>query len=116
MFLELIKGDRFIPAHRTTLPSVTAVWLLPAISTIVAAGTGALVADILTNPQYALWTLIASYILWGIGMPLSMMVLVVYFQRLVLHKWPPRTAIVSVCVPLGPMGQGSFGYLAVLHA
>ena len=97
-----------------TIPSATAVWLLPGISTLVAAGTGAIVADVLRNPQFTLWTLMVSYILWGIGMPLSMMVLVVYFYRLTLYKLPPKSVIVSVCLPLGPMGQGGFGYLTVL--
>lgn len=91
------------------LRSVTALMLLPVISTIVAAASGGIVAAALPNPQLALGTLIASYILWGIGMPLAFMILVVYFQRLALHKFPPKSVIVSVCLPLGPMGQGGFG-------
>lgn len=37
-----------------------------------------------------------------------MAVLVIYFQRLTLHKLPPREVIVSVFLPLGPLGQGGF--------
>lgn len=97
-----------IPSRQIELSSVTAVWLLPVISTIVSAATGSVVASALKNPQLALWTIIGSYISWGMGICLAMMILVIYFQRLALHKVPPRSVIVSVCLPLGPMGQGAF--------
>ncbi|RAH49434.1 TDT family transporter [Aspergillus brunneoviolaceus CBS 621.78] len=95
----------------TQLSSMTAVWLLPIVSCIVAASSGAIVADVLPNPQHALWTVIVSYILWGIGLPLALMVMVIYLQRLTLHKLPPKAVIVSVFLPLGPLGQGGFGIM-----
>ncbi|KAK0120415.1 hypothetical protein ONS96_010631 [Cadophora gregata f. sp. sojae] len=95
--------------HTAELKSMTATWLLPIVAPIVAAATGAIVADVLPNPQHALITVIVSYILWGTGVPLAMAVLVVYFQRLTIHKLPPREVIVSVFLPLGPLGQGGFG-------
>ncbi|OJJ08631.1 hypothetical protein ASPVEDRAFT_57662 [Aspergillus versicolor CBS 583.65] len=95
----------------TQLSSMTAVWLLPIVSCPVAASSGAIVADILPNPQHALWTVIASYVLWGIGLPLALMVMVIYLQRLTLHKIPPKAIIVSVFLPLGPFGSG--GYAAM---
>lgn len=91
------------------LSSMTAVWLLPIVSCIVAASSGAIVAEILPNSQYALWTIITSYVLWGIGLPLALMVMVIYLQRLTLHKLPPKAVIVSVFLPLGPLGQGGYG-------
>ncbi|GIZ48306.1 hypothetical protein CKM354_001137300 [Cercospora kikuchii] len=95
----------------TQLQTMTAAWLLPIVSTIVAAATGAIVAEVLPNPQYALWTMVASYILWGTGVPLAMSVLVIYFHRLAVHKIPPPEVIVSCCLPLGPLGQGAFGIM-----
>ncbi|OJJ35153.1 hypothetical protein ASPWEDRAFT_171980 [Aspergillus wentii DTO 134E9] len=95
----------------TQLSSMTAVWLMPIITCVVAAGTGAIVADNLAHDQYALWTIIASYILWGMGIPLSMMVFVIYFQRLTIHKLPPKEVIVSVFLPLGPLGSGAFSMM-----
>lgn len=91
------------------LSSMTAVWLLPIVSCVVAAASGAIVADVLADPQHALWTIIVSYVLWGIGIPMALMVMVIYFQRLTLHKLPPKAMIVSVFLPLGPLGQGGFG-------
>ena len=54
---------------------------------------------------------IVSYILWGTGVPLAMVVLVMYFQRLTVYKLPPREVIVSVFLPIGPLGQGGFGIM-----
>lgn len=90
---------------------MTAAWLLPIVATIVAAASGGVVADILPNPQHALWTVLVSYILWGTGVPLAMAVLVIYFQRLTICKLPPREVIVSVFLPLGPLGQGGFAIM-----
>jgi tellurite resistance protein TehA-like permease len=54
---------------------------------------------------------IISYILWGIGVPLSFSVLVIYFQRLTVYSLPPREAIVSVFLPLGPLGFGGYSVM-----
>lgn len=97
--------------HDTELKSMTAAWLLPVVATIVAAASGGIVAEVLPNPQHALWTLAASYILWGTGVPLAMAILVIYFQRLTVHKLPAREVIVSVFLPLGPLGQGGFAIM-----
>jgi tellurite resistance protein TehA-like permease len=94
--------------HKSNLATMTAAWLLPVVSTIVAAGTGSIIAEVLPDPQHALWTLITSYVLWGTGVPLAMSILVIYFQRLTVHHLPPREVIVSVFLPLGPLGQGGF--------
>ncbi|CAG8893377.1 unnamed protein product [Penicillium egyptiacum] len=91
------------------LSSMTAAWLLPIVSCVVAAASGSIVADVLTDAQLALATILASYILWGIGVPLAMMVICIYLQRLMFYKLPPEAMLVSVFLPLGPLGQGSFG-------
>jgi tellurite resistance protein TehA-like permease len=94
--------------YQTSLDRITAAQLLPIAATIVAAGTGAEVAEVLPNPQHALGTLITSYVMWGMGVPLAMTVLVMYYQRLALHKLPPREVIVSCFLPLGPLGMGGY--------
>ncbi|KAL3479049.1 sulfite efflux pump SSU1 [Aspergillus californicus] len=104
----LMSGD-----DEMQLSSMTAVWLLPIVGTVVAASTGAIVADLLPNPQHALWNIIVSYVLWGVGLPLAMMVMVIYLQRLTLHKIPPKAMIVSVFLPLGPLGQGGSVFRAM---
>lgn len=87
---------------------MTATWLLPIVATIVASASGGVVAEVLPNPQHALWTIVTSYIIWGSGFSLSLVVLTLYFYRLTTYHLPAREVIVSVFIPLGPLGQGSF--------
>lgn len=86
-----------------------AAWLLPILACVVAATSGSIVAEVLPHPEYALETLVASYILWGVGVRLALMVIAIYLMRLMLHKLPAKAVIVSTFLPLGPLGQGSYG-------
>ncbi|KAF1957017.1 hypothetical protein CC80DRAFT_53379 [Byssothecium circinans] len=95
-------------SEQQALHRITAAQLLPIAATIVASGTGAEIAKILPNPENALGTLIASYIMWGMATPLAMTVLVMYYTRLALHKLPPREIVVSSFLPLGPLGMGGY--------
>ncbi|OQD89520.1 hypothetical protein PENANT_c002G03865 [Penicillium antarcticum] len=103
----ILISQRYI----TSLDRITALQLLPIAATIVAAGAGAEIANILPNKQHALGTLLVSLILWGMGTPLAIAVLVIYYQRLAVHKLPPREMIVSCFLPLGPLGFGGFGII-----
>ena len=95
----------------TELSTMTAAWLLPIVPTVVASASGSIVAGILHTPQHALWTLTVSYVLWGTGVPLAMAILVIYFERLAVHKLPPREVVTSVFLPMGPLGQGGFAIM-----
>ncbi|KUM58937.1 hypothetical protein ACN42_g8201 [Penicillium freii] len=105
----ILISQRYI----TSLDRITALQLLPIAASIVAAGTGAEIAIILPDKQHALGTLLVSFILWGMGTPLAIAVLVIYYQRLAVHKLPPRELIVSCFLPLGPLGLGGFGILYI---
>ncbi|KYK59462.1 hypothetical protein DCS_00592 [Drechmeria coniospora] len=94
--------------HRPGLENTTAALLLPIVPTIVAAATGGIVAEALPDSGHALMTIVVSYVLWGIGEMLSGCVLALYFHRLTVHSLPPRDVIVSVFLPVGPLGQGGF--------
>ena len=110
-FLILLMSLNSMSLHHNELHTMTAVWLIPIVSTIVCAASGSVVASILiaTSPSHALWTTLVSYILWGSGLPFALGILVIYFHRLTIHSLPPREVIVSVFLPLGPLGQGGFG-------
>ncbi len=95
-------------SHQSALNRINAVQLLPIAASIVAAGSGARVAEHLADPNEALGTIITSYILWGMATPLAMVVLVIYYQRLAVHKLPPREIVVSSFLPLGPLGMGGW--------
>ncbi|EAT85980.1 hypothetical protein HBI56_024280 [Parastagonospora nodorum] len=102
-------------SHRQALDRITAAQLLPIAASIVAAGTGARVAEHLPDPENALGTIIASYIMWGMATPLAMTVLVMYYTRLALHKLPPREIVVSSFLPLGPLGMGGYSITYLGH-
>lgn len=95
--------------HKPGLQNTTATLLLPIVPTVVAAATGGIVAEALPSADHAFTTLVASYVLWGLGEALSACVLALYFHRLTVHDLPPREVIVSVFLPVGPLGQGGFG-------
>lgn len=98
-------------SHQNQLDRITAAQLLPIAATIVAAGAGAEVAELLARIGHvdgAVGTLVTSYVMWGMATPFAMTVLVMYYQRLALHKLPPREIIVSSFLPLGPLGMGGY--------
>lgn len=95
----------------STLERINAVQLLPVVAPIVACATGAKIAKILPNLDHALGTTVTCYILWGMSVPLAMMILVIYYHRLALHKLPAREVIVSCFLPLGPLGFGGFSIM-----
>jgi len=101
--------------HHLSIEKMTAGWLLPIVPTVVAAASGGYVATVL-NPDDAFVVLITSYCLWGLGLGLSFMVIALYFQRLALHHLPEAEVIVSAFLPLGPLGQGSFGIIQISQA
>lgn len=96
--------------HNQSPDNITGVWLLPVVSTVVAASSGGIVAEIL-SPSNARLTLIISWILWGIGFSMAFIIMTLYYFRLSIYKIPPAAMIVSVFLPVGPCGQGAFGLL-----
>lgn len=100
----------FFVLYELNLETMTAVWLLPIVPCVVAAASGGLVASIL-SPSAAIGVLVVSYMLWGIGIGLSLIVLTLYFHRLAVHNLPTAEVIVSAFLPLGPLGQGAYGIM-----
>lgn len=94
-------NDTRILRHRPSLPTTTAALLLPVIPAVVASATGSVIANILPDDDCAVTTVIACYVLWGIGEAMSGMIFVLYFQRLYLHRLPSREVIISVFLPVG---------------
>ncbi|KAH8721588.1 sulfite efflux pump SSU1 [Phaeosphaeriaceae sp. PMI808] len=99
--------------RRHDLEEMTALYFIPIVAIVIAAASGALVAGALTNPEYQLWTLVISYIFWGIGAPLSWIILTIYFFRLTVHKPLQREVIVSLLLPIGPLGLSGFSLIAL---
>jgi tellurite resistance protein TehA-like permease len=87
---------------------MSALWLLSIVPAAVASASGGLVAKALPNPQHQLWTLIICYILWGTSIPLAFVIIVLYFHRLTVHEMLNKEAVVTVFLPIAPLGLGGF--------
>jgi tellurite resistance protein TehA-like permease len=97
--------------RRPDLAEMTALYLIPIVAIVIAATSGALVASALTNTKHQLWTLIISYIFWGIGTPMSWIIITIYFLRMTIHEPLKREVIVSLLLPIGPLGLSGFSYV-----
>lgn len=97
--------------RRHDLAEMTALYLIPIVAIVIAATSGALVASTLKQENHKLWTLIISYVFWGIGTPLSWMILTLYFLRMTTHQPLQREVIVSLLLPIGPLGLSGFSYV-----
>lgn len=93
--------------------TMTAAWLLPIVSSVVAAASGGVVSSALApfDPVLARSTVIVSYVVWGTGVPLAMFVITLWIYRTATLGVPATGALPSVFLPLGPCGQGSFGIM-----
>ncbi|KAJ4002023.1 voltage-dependent anion channel [Lentinula boryana] len=83
-------------SQKHSLQSMTAVWLLPVVTLIVASSTGGVLSSVLQeyDPGYALFTQISSV-----------------FLRLIIIGVPQGGNVLSVFLPLGPTGQAGYSII-----
>ncbi|KAI0088030.1 voltage-dependent anion channel-domain-containing protein [Irpex rosettiformis] len=95
------------------LSKMTAIWLLPVVTFIVASSTGGILAPaLLEHSRYhALITLTVSAFMVFVGLSLAFMIFSAYILRLITCGVPPGASVISTFIPLGPMGQGGYSML-----
>ncbi|ORY81405.1 voltage-dependent anion channel, partial [Protomyces lactucae-debilis] len=93
--------------EHTDMKDASSIWLLPIVSAPVASSTAAILIPYLDTSN-AYIVLVSAYVLWGFGVMLASMILIIYLQRLIFHHLPPRQLIVSIWLPIGYLGQGIF--------
>lgn len=91
------------------------VWLLPVVTFVVASSSGGVLAAPLQefSQWHALITVLSSVFMVTIGISLSIMILTIYFLRLVVHGLPQGATILSSFLPLGPIGQAGYSILLI---
>ncbi|KAI0341913.1 hypothetical protein BDW22DRAFT_1357999 [Trametopsis cervina] len=96
-----------------TLSRMTAIWLLPIVTFVVASSTGGVIAPALLpfSRYHALITLTLSAYMVFVGLAFAFMILSIYFLRLITYGLPQGASVISVFIPLGPMGQGGYAIL-----
>ena len=97
--------------HR--MENMTAVWLLPIVAAEVAASSGGLLAPYLASAGDKFLTLVLSYVLWALSVPVALCIIAILILRMALHRLPPDSMAASSWLPLGPLGTGALGMLVL---
>lgn len=99
-----------ITRHSHSLPAMTAAWILPVVTFVVASSTGAVIAKALRDfsAQSALITITVSAFMVTLGLFLASMMLTVYILRLVVYGFPEGLSVLSVFLPLGVSAQAAY--------
>ncbi|KAG2126308.1 voltage-dependent anion channel [Suillus clintonianus] len=99
--------------QKHALQTMTPLWLLPAISLIVASSTGGLLSAALKaqSMKFAILTTLFSFTMVIIGLSLALMMITVYLARLIINGPPEKPLVLSAFVALGPFGQGGYSLL-----
>ena len=95
------------------LSKMTALWLLPVVTLIVASSTGGLLSNAIREHSHtlALVTSGFSFTMVIIGLSFPMMIITTYLIRLITAGPPDAGLILSAFIVLGPLGQGGFSLL-----
>lgn len=118
LFSVLVVPWMMVTKHAHRAEGLTASWLLPFVPPLTVAACGSNLSNLLMNEghtSYALDIVLGSYVCLGIGLFTACTILVLYFQRLTLHKLPPKEVIVSTFLPLGPCGQAGYAAIQLGH-
>ncbi|KAI1793468.1 voltage-dependent anion channel, partial [Ganoderma leucocontextum] len=96
-----------------SINKMTATWLLPVVTLIVASSSGGLMSHALLphSTTIALLTSAFSFTMVIIGLSFALMMITVYLLRLITSGPPDPTLVLSAFIPLGPLGQGGFSLL-----
>ncbi|UXA17918.1 C4-dicarboxylate transporter [Mycobacterium sp. SMC-4] len=89
------------PAEDFTLPC----WMLPVVPPMVSAATGAGLLEHIDSPHLRLAMLTLCYGLFGMALILALLTLAMIYNRLMRIGAPAATALPTIWIPLGVIGQ-----------
>ena len=94
---------------------MTARWLLPVMTLMVASTSGGILGKALQvySQLHSLQTLLVSVFMVTVGFTLTMMILTIYLMRLFLYGLPPDAKVLSVFLPIGPTSQTGYTILLI---
>ncbi|RDW38633.1 voltage-dependent anion channel [Yarrowia lipolytica] len=101
--------------HKRTATMLNATMILPIVSVVVCAATGTLFWDNVPHHLQGL-QLVVCIMLWANGQCLAFGFVTVYLWRLLSIGMVPPALVISNFLPVGPLGQGSFGILFMSSA
>ena len=74
---------------------------------IVTSATGGALLPYIPYPNNVA-VLVVSFLLWSAGESICFILTTIYFWRLMSCNLPPKEAIVSTCIGMGPFGMGAY--------
>ncbi|KAK0887025.1 Plasma membrane sulfite pump involved in sulfite metabolism [Friedmanniomyces endolithicus] len=86
---------------------VNGTWFLIFIPCVVDSTVGGAISPYLAY-QNSVTVLLTSFLMWSLGLGMSLVILSLYLWRLMSNQLPPREAIISTFVPVGPFGMGAY--------
>lgn len=101
--------------HKRSPQMINATLLLPIVSVVVCAASGTVFWDSIPHHLQGL-QLVMCIMLWANGQCLAFAFVTVYIWRLLSIGMVPPALVISNFLPVGPLGQGSFGILLMSSA
>ncbi|KAK9474935.1 voltage-dependent anion channel [Dipodascopsis tothii] len=100
----------YLRHQRRTVGALNAVILLPVVTLVVCSSAGATLVEHLPR-GWQPHVMIGCLLLWANGELLAFVYTTLYVYRLLTGNLPPREAVLSGFLPIGPLGQGGYGFL-----
>ncbi|GAA3319143.1 TDT family transporter [Arthrobacter ramosus] len=91
--------------HNVTAADAFGGWLMPVVPPMVSASTGALLLPYVPSGQLGLTMLMACYAMFGLSLMASLIIIPLIWYRLALHKDLAASAVPTLWIVLGPLGQ-----------
>ncbi len=96
---------RMVTTHRVESDSAFGGWLMPVVPPMVSAATGPLLIPHLPTGQWQLTLQLACYMMFGLTLVASLIVITLIWGRLVRHGVGPAAGVPTLWIVLGPLGQ-----------
>ncbi|KAK9491100.1 voltage-dependent anion channel [Lipomyces doorenjongii] len=106
----LIVFVGFVRHSRKQPEGLNAVILLPVVTLVVNSSTGSLILEELPE-NWKPHMMVMTTLVWGNGEVLAYAFTCVYAWRLLTGNMPAREMMISCFLPIGPFGQGAYGFL-----
>ncbi|GHO50084.1 hypothetical protein [Ktedonospora formicarum] len=111
-FSAIVVPYYMFTCHNLQAEHTYGSWLLPVVPLIGAAVPGALLAPYWPASLH-LEVLLLSYALWGTGIILAAITIVLFYSRLAYHKVPKGALVPTLWIVIGPLGQSTTAVMAL---
>lgn len=105
LFVAVFVPFTMMTKHSMAADSAFGGWLMPLVSPMVSATTGAALIPFAPEGQFRLNMLLACYAMFGLSLIASCIVITLVWSRLIHYGTGPRRLTPTLFIVLGPLGQ-----------